>query len=319
VDLRGVYRPQDGVTLDTDPEVCSTLAADHFLDRGFRHLVFCGYPGVGFSDQRCQAFVQCVEARGFVAEVFVPPRDSSRKQNTITRETTAEFSEHGLDTWLTRLSKPVAVFACNDVRARQVLNACHRASLAVPDDVAVLGVDNDEVICDLSFPSLSSIEPNTKQIGYEGAALLDQMMSGNLISKENVLIAPTGVHVRRSSDVLAVEDRNVATALRYIRDHACEGVTVQNVVRNLAVSRTTLDRRFHDVLGRSPKDEIDRIRVERARQLLELTDHKLATIANMVGYGMAPQFVTAFKRLTGVTPGEFRRCGSLPGQRPAIS
>ncbi len=307
VDLRGAHRPSAGVTLDTDPVSCSRLAVDHFIERGFRHLAFCGYPGVGFSDQRGDAFVQYVADRGLCAEQFMPSHRSPNFGDTVARETDAEFGERGLDSWISKLAKPVAVFACNDVRARQVLAACGRTGLRVPDDVAVLGVDNDEVICDLSFPPLSSIMPNTWRIGHEGASRLDQMLSGNPITEKRVLIPPEGVQVRRSSDVVAVEDPDVAAALSHIRDHACEGISVSDVARWLAISRTTLDRRFLSILQRSPKSEIDRVRIQRAKQLLELTEYKLATVAEMTGYASAPQFLTAFKRLTGITPGEHRK------------
>jgi LacI family transcriptional regulator len=312
VDLRGAHPPGGGITLDTDPASCSRLAIDHFIDRGFRHLAFCGYPGVGFSDQRCHAFVEGVAARGLCAEVFVPSRRSPGTRDTVARETDAEFSEYGLDKWIRGLPRPLAVFACNDVRARQVLASCGRTDLSVPDDVAVLGVDNDEVICDLSFPPLSSVVPNTWKIGYEGASLLDQLMSGNPIVERRVLVAPERIQVRRSSDVVAVEDPDVAAALRHIRDHACEGISVGDVARSLPISRTTLDRRFLSILKRSPKNEIDRVRIQRAKRLLELTDYKVSAIAEMTGYASAPQFVTTFKRLTGVTPGEHRNRVTFP-------
>lgn len=306
VDLRGIYRPRGGGSLDTDPRACSQLAADHFLDRGFRHPAFCGYPGVNFSDQRCRFFVEYLEARGLTVEPFAPPRRDSRVLDTSARETDAELSEPDLDKWLKRLPKPVAVFACNDVRGRQVLASCARAGLTVPDDVAVLGVDNDEVICDLSTPPLSSIEPDTKRIGYQGSALLDRLMKGESPPKETIAIPPKGVRIRRSSDLVAVEDNDVAAALRLIRDHSCDGITVEVVARRVALSRSTLDRRFQRVLGRSPKAEINRIRVTYAKRLLMETDYNIATIATMTGYGAAPQFVTAFKRLTGFTPGKYR-------------
>ncbi len=319
VDLRGAHPPSGGVTLDTDPASCSRLAVDHFIDQGFRHLAFCGYPGVGFSDQRCHAFVEGVAARGLCAEVFVPSRRSPGTRDTVARETDAEFSEYGLDKWIRGLPKPLAVFACNDVRARQVLASCGRTGLSVPDDVAVLGVDNDEVICDLSFPPLSSVVPNTWKIGYEGASLLDQLMSGNPIAEKRVLVAPERIQVRRSSDVVAVEDPDVAAALRHIRDHACEGISVGDVARSLPISRTTLDRRFLSILKRSPKNEIDRVRIQRAKRLLELTDYKVSAIADMTGHASAAQFVTTFKRLTGVTPGEHRNRSKLPRGNSASS
>jgi len=135
---------------------------------------------------------------------------------------------------------------------------------------------------------------------------LDRLMAGQRAPKEAILIPPKGIHVRRSTDVVAVEDGDVATALRYIRDHACDGISVDDVARHVALSRTTLDRRFQFALERSPKAEIDRVRVNRAKQLLAETEYKIAAIAAMTGYAAAPQFVTAFKRLTGLTPGKYR-------------
>jgi len=306
VHLRSVHRPQSDCLIETDHQVCARLAADHFRQHWFRHFAFCGYPGVNFSDQRCASFVEHVRAHGHTVNVFEPIHEADEGDDLIRREARGELPNTQLVRWLQSLSRPVAVFACNDVRGRQVLTACSRAGLSVPDDVAVLGVDNDEVICDLSTPPLSSVEPDTKRIGYEGAALLDRLMAGERAPKEALLIPPKGIHVRQSSDVVAVEDRDVVTALRYIRDHACDGINVDDVGRHVALSRATLDRRFQCALGRSPKAEIDRLRVNRAKQLLAETEYKIAAIATMTGYGTAPQFVTAFKRLTGFTPGKYR-------------
>jgi LacI family transcriptional regulator len=306
VDLMGTYRPRGGGILDTDPRECARLAAEHFLSRGFRNLAFCGYPGIHFSDQRSHFFREHVAQHGYRVAVFGREEGNHRNDGIIMRERCGEFAEHELADWLSILLKPVAVFACNDVRGRQVLAACDHANLRVPDDVAVLGVDNDPVVCELAVPPLSSIEPNPERLGYEAAAMLDRLMAGEPAPEEAVLIPPRKLHARLSSDVLAVEDRDVAAALRYVRDHACEGISVGSIARRLAMSRTTLDRHFHRNLGRSVKAEIDRLRVERAKQLLDDTEYKVSTIAEMTGYGVSPHFITAFKRLTGMTPGEYR-------------
>jgi LacI family transcriptional regulator len=184
--------------------------------------------------------------------------------------------------------------------------ACAEAGRAVPDQVAVLGVDNDEVICELSSPSLSSIEPDTHRLGYAAAALLDRLMAGARPPKQPVLIAPKGIQVRQSSDVLAMEDPDVAAAVRIIRDGACTGISVGDVVRQLAISRPTLDRRFVRLLGHSPKAEIERVRFERATSLLAETPYKMERIAGLLGFGTAPQFAIAFKRYTGLTPSQYR-------------
>jgi LacI family transcriptional regulator len=307
VDLRGAHPPVRGAMLDTDPEACARLAADHFLDRGFRHFGYCGYPGVNFSDHRCEHFVRYLEALGRKVAVFTPSGRRTGVKDTRIRETSGEMAEPLIDQWLNEQPRPLAVFACNDVRGRQVLAACARIGAVVPEEVAVLGVDNDEVICSLSLPPLSSIKPDTFQIGYEGAAILDAMMSGSSAPVQPILIAPQGIVVRRSSDVLALEDAELVVALRFIRDHACEGITIGQILQHVALSRATLERRFQRVLGRSPKAEIERVRLVRARRLLAETPYKLHRVARMIGYHTAAQFAVAFKRQTGLTPGQYRR------------
>jgi LacI family transcriptional regulator len=305
VDLRGRFRPPGGVAIVTDPLHCARLAVDHFLARGFRHFAFCGYPGIDFSDERDACWRECLAAKGNSVSSYVPTR-RQRSEDTTARETRGELDERRIADWLLTLPQPLAVFACNDARGRQVLAACQLARLAVPEQVAVLGVDNDEVICELSDPPLSSIEPDTHRIGYEGAALLDRLMAGRRPSACGVSIPPLGIAARRSSDVMAVDDPDVAAALHHIRDHACEGLRVSQVVSTLSISRATLERRFTQVVGRTPAAEVERVRMNHARLLLVETDYKLRTIATLVGYSTDAQFVTAFRRHTGHTPGEFR-------------
>lgn len=307
VDLRGSHQPANGTMLDTDPEACARLAADHFLDRGFRRFGYCGYPGVDFSDRRCEHFVRYLERLGHPVAVFRPAGRRTGVKDSRIRETSGEVGASQISVWLRQQHRPLAVFACNDVRGRQVLAACARAGLLSPEEVAVLGVDNDEVICSLSLPPLSSIRPDTFQIGYEGASILDAMMNGRPAPAKSILVPPQGIVVRRSSDVLALEDAELVFALRFIRDHACEGITVGRILKQLAISRATLERRFQRMLGRSPKAEIERVRLDRARRLLVETPYKLQQVAAMIGYRTAAQFALAFKRQTGQTPGQYRR------------
>ncbi len=306
VDLRGIHKLPNGALMDTDPEECGRLAVEHFLQRGYRHLGYCGYRGVAFSDDRCAAFCRHAAARGKEVHIDQMALAPSDMKDVVVRELRGELSEREVVTWLCRLPQPIGIFACNDVRGRQVLAACDEAGLAVPDQVAVLGVDNDVVVCDLSVPSLSSVEPDARRLGFEGAALLDRMMNGVAPPPQIVLVPPRGIQTRLSTDFIAVADPGTAAALRYIRSHACDGISVDRLARRLAISRTTLDRKFRQLLGRSPKMEIDRVRIERARQLLQATDYKLSAIASLVGFQTAAQFVTAFKRHTGITPGAYR-------------
>jgi LacI family transcriptional regulator len=306
VDLRGAHPTPGSATLSTDPQACAELAAEHFLSRGFRHFAFCGYPGISFSDERCEHFVRYLDARSHEVAVFRIPGRRPLVSDLRVQEAGGELAESQVVNWLKTLPHPVAVFACNDTRGRQILAACSSAGVAVPDEVAVLGVDNDEVVCGLSQPPLSSIQPDAFQLGYEGAAILDGMMAGDPPPEQPILIAPKGMSIRQSSDVLAVEDPEVAVAVRYIRDHACEGETVANMVRTLMIGRTSLDRHFLKTLGRSPKAEMERVRFERARQLLVETPYKLERIATMLGFSTAAQFATAFKRYNGCTPSDYR-------------
>jgi LacI family transcriptional regulator len=225
---------------------------------------------------------------------------------------TLEYEEHGLKygdrvaNWIKRLPKPVGVMACNDIRGQQVLNACRAVGVTVPDELAVLGVDNDDVLCELSDPPLSSIVPNSERIGYEAAALLDRMMSGTRVDAEPIYVEPAGVVTRRSTEVLAIDDRHIANAVRYIREHACEGIDVSDVLGAVPLSRSALERRFSGALGRSPKEEILRVRLSRARQLLSETKFSMSLIAEKIGLEHPEYFNVIFKKKIGVTPGQFR-------------
>jgi LacI family transcriptional regulator len=305
VDLRGRFCPPGGAVLVTDPCECARLAVEHFLDRGFRHFAYCGFPRIDFSDERDTCFRTHLATRGFQVDSYVPPR-GQRSEDTTAREARGELDERRIAEWLLTLPQPLAVFACNDARGRQVLAACQLAGLAVPEQVAVLGVDNDEVICELSDPPLSSVEPDARRIGYEGAALLERLMEGDAPAEKTISIPPLGIVSRRSSDAVAVNDPEVAAALHHIRDHACEGLRVPDVVSILSISRATLERRFMQVLGRTPAAEMERVRMHHARLLLSETNYKLRRIAALVGYTSDAQFVTAFRRRMGCTPGQFR-------------
>lgn len=315
VDMRGL-RPLAGVpVITTDEAAVTRLAADHLIERGFRQFAFCGFGGADYSMARMRQFVRHLEAAGHPVATHESPL-MPVGADTSHIEAGALPRHRELAEWLRSLPTPIGVMACNDVRGRQVLDACREAGIDVPDEIAVIGVDNDDVLCDLSDPPMSSVIPDTGRIGSEAAALLDRMMNGHAPPDESILIEPVGVITRRSTDVLAVEDPQVAEALRFIREHACRGINVEAVLDHLAgaagggggaVSRSTLDRRFHQTLGRSAKEEILRVRLARVRQLLRETDEPLSAIAAMVGIGHTEHLSVLFKRATGETPGTFRR------------
>lgn len=307
VDLRGSHRPAGGAMLDTDPRIATRMAAEHFLDIGFRNFAYIGYPGVDFSDRRIAAFREYLHGRGLQVSVYAPVRHLPSHTDVLGWEARGELEGEAIAGWLQSLPRPLAVFACNDVRGRQIIEACNESGLSVPEEVAVIGVDDDEVICELCSPPLSSVQPDTMRLGYEGAALLDAMMEGEPAPEETIFIPPKGIARRLSSEATAIDDREVASAMQIIRDHACEGLTVQDMVAQLNISRSTLERRFCTAFGRSPATEIERVRMSRAKLLLMETRYKLSKIAVLTGYGTASQFATAFKRNTGITPGDFRK------------
>lgn len=305
VDLRGMHDLPGIPLIETNDRRVTELAAGHLLERGFDHYAFCGYASANFSRRRLRYFLPLLRGAGRTVDVYEAAGPLGR--DTAFAEGRGLQYEPGLARWIRSLPRPVAVMACNDVRGQQVLNACRDLNLGVPEDVAVIGVDNDPLVCDLSDPPLSSVEPDTERIGAEAAALLDRMMDGRAAPSRKIFVDPVGVVARPSTEISAIRDRQVATALRFIRQHACEGIGVEDVLDAVPVSRSTLERRFAALLRRSPRDEIVRVRLEHVRRLLRETDFPLSEIARIAGLRHAETLCALFKRETGETPGAYRR------------
>lgn len=285
--------------VETDDRAIASLAADHFLERDFRHFAFLGDQRFRWSENRRRAFVEVLAAKGHAVHLF----PSSRHR----RPATPSADDHALQMWLARLPKPVAVFACYDIRGRQALDACRTAGLAVPDEVAVLGVDDDELLCGLANPPLSSVIPDAVGAGRRAAELLESLMQGQTPSHEEFLLPPLGISTRQSSDTLAIDDERVAAAIRYVRDHACRGIKVADVVRSIGVARRTLEQRLADRIGHSLHEEIVRVQFRRVEQLLRETDLPLATIAERSGFRHTEYLTVAFKRRHGTAPSQWRK------------
>jgi LacI family transcriptional regulator len=208
--------------------------------------------------------------------------------------------------WLCGLPTPLGLFACNDDRGRQVLEACRIGELSVPGDVAVIGVDNDEMFCDLADPPLSSVALNAETAGYRAAELLDMMMRGRACSPRHVLVEAIGVVTRHSTNVIAVEDEEVSTALQFIRQEQGCGISVDSVADAVAVSRRSLERRFRETIGRTILEEIRLARIERAKRLLLETKYPISKVAQLAGFGSTGRFVQFFHDRVGRTPRKFR-------------
>jgi len=277
------------------------LGAEHFLERGFTHFGFSGFSNDPWACERRDGFVEALRLAGHECQVFDVewPGDLTpfwdAKQNAA------------LASWLNHLPKPAAVMACNDLRALQVLSAAQATGLLVPEELAVLGANNDAIRCDLSYPPLSSVATNAFQSGYRAAETLDRLMHHKAAVETDVRIEPVGVVTRHSTDVLAIGDKNVAAAVGLIREHACRGITVDEVVRQSAASRSQLEKKFRRYLGRSPQAEIRRIQVTRIKQLLFETDFPLKKIAELTGFEHVEYMCVLFKRLTGESPGSYRK------------
>jgi LacI family transcriptional regulator len=306
VDVRGSVSGTRLPLIDTDDWKVASLAAEHLMNRGFQHYAFCGFVGANYSDKRSHWFQEQLAHSGFSCQIYAPPAQLADAQTTGYERQGLLFQED-LGRWLVSLPKPIGVMACNDIRGQQVLNLCRRLDLTVPEEVAIIGVDNDEILCELSDPPLSSVAPDTLRIGYDAAVLLDQMMAGGHVPAKPILIPPRGIVTRRSTEALALDDRQLAVGLRFIRDHAFDPITVNQMAKVASMCRRVFERRFAARMGRSPKAEVVRLRLEKVKRLLMETDWNLTQIAEKTGFNHGEYLHTVFTRKIGMTPGKFRR------------
>jgi LacI family transcriptional regulator len=286
--------------VETDDREIAALGVAHFVDRGFRDLAFCGDPGFQWSAWRQDHFHRAATAAGCRCDIYESiPRNSADYSWEADRDRMAR--------WVGSLPKPVGIMACYDIKAQQLLDVCRGLKVSVPEQVAVLGVDNDRLVCELSDPPLSSVIPNTARAGYEAAELLDRMMAREIVSTEPLLLQPLAVQARQSTDVLAIDDPEVAAVLRLIRHRATENLRVGDLLRHVPLSRRVLEARFEKLLGRTPHQEIQRVRIGRVKELLLQTDCSLDEIAARTGFPHTEYLSVAFKRETGLTPRAFRK------------
>jgi LacI family transcriptional regulator len=287
----------------SDHRAEGALAAEHLLERGFTSFAFFGYPHFAWSGECRAGFSATLEAAGYLcAHYRLAQRVSWGHQ-----QPSWEVEVEGVARWIQSLPKPLGLMACNDFRGTQALDACRRSGIAVPEEVAVIGVDNEELVCKLACPPLSSVVPNARSIGYEAAALLDRLMRGEPEPATPLSIPPAEVIARHSTDVNAIADPDVAAAMRFIREHACEGIGVEDVLAWVPVSRSVLQRRFRKLLGRSIHGVIAGVRLQRAKKLLVETDLGLAAIAQRTGFSHGENLCAAFRQAVGLPPGTYRR------------
>ena len=292
------------------------VALDHLLERGYRQLAYAGFEGVWFSNERRDLFLRYAAEAGCRIDVF---QDCGLRHAVgLARVEEETFRrDQRLAQWLRGLPKPVGMMACNDTRAYQVLSVCGECGIAVPGEIAVIGVNDDPVLCKLSDPPLSSVDPNAHRIGYEAAALVARMIGGRVPArgrpaKTVVRIEAASVVARQSTDAVAFAAADMAAAVQHIRRHACEGLTSDDVAAKLAVSRRTMYRLFDRHLGHSPKEEITRVKLERVKDLLTTTRLPAEEIARLTGFEFTETMHRLFRKRFGQPPGAYRANRRIP-------
>jgi len=295
------YPPMKETTcILTDDTAIGKMAARHFLEKGFFNFAYCGIDRMHWSRNRCQSFQESIRQAAFKVHVYKQPRNKlgrSWKNEQII-----------LANWLRDLPKPVGLLACNDDRAQYIIEACKNADIRIPDQVAILGVDNDTLICNLANPTFSSIALNTKRAGYEAAEILDRRMNREERKfEEAIIVHPTHIAARQSTDFLAVADHEVALAIRFIKDHARKVIQVNDVVESSSLSRRVLEKRFRRVLNYSILDMIKTTHTEQVIKLLVETNISVFQIAKTLGHPAFKHFARSFRQVTGMTPLAYRK------------
>jgi LacI family transcriptional regulator len=286
-----------------DDQLVGELAARHFLDRGFRAFACIGHPAHGASIARELSFRTTLLKHGCGSD-----RYHVNPAHPFDPTCTTPVLGAAIGPWLKRLPQPTGIFCANDILASQLVEVCRQHGVAVPEHVAILGVDNDDLLCGLARPPLSSIALPDQEVGVQAAIHLERLLAGERkILRGPLLLAPLQVVSRQSTDLSAMPDAVVAQACGFIQTNAHRRLSVGDVANEVGVGRRTLERRFRVVLGRGLGEEIRRCHVERAKELLGDPHLSLATVAERAGFGSAKQFAVAFRQLTGLTPRMFRQ------------
>lgn len=287
-------------SIRADDVAIGRMAADYLVELGHRSFAFCGHREQVWSTRRRVAFRERLIALGFgLHDCYESPW---KLRNALAWKTECQQ----IAGWIQSLPKPIGVMAAFDVRGQDLIAACDLVGVSVPEEVSVIGVDDDDLVCELCSTPLTSIKSNMQQVGYLAAETLSQLMMGETPQERNVLVPPNGIAKRQSTDTGAIEDKVVVEALRYIRENACLQISVKDVVRDCDVSRSTLERRMRKAIGRTPSEQIRYVQLSRVRELLVGSTLPYKKIAELSGF-LHPEYMhVVFKKEMGVTPGQFR-------------
>jgi LacI family transcriptional regulator len=284
----------------TDDVERARLALEHLRDCAFRRFAHFTPHRRGHSTLRGESFEAAVRAAGFHCDVYRSPYPARHKINR-------NEEQRSISRWLARLKKPVAVFTADTHCGRRLADICLADGIAIPDELAIIAGDTDKLMCNVSPPSLSSVLLASWQIGYEAGKLLTKLMSRRRVPKKPILIRPLGVITRQSTDVLAIDDQDMVVAIRFIRERAVHGIRVDDVLRQVPLSRRALEMNFRKILGRSPAEEIRRVRIEKAKYLLSHSDMSMDRVAAASGFSSATRFGVVFREKLGLAPLAYRK------------
>lgn len=290
--------PKNLPVIKTDSVAIAKMAAEHFIEKGFKNFAFCGFDEYDWSEGRKFYFNKFINEAGYKAYNYISPKG---------KKSYWKNEQKNLINWIKSLPKPIGIFACNDDRGQHILEVCKLINLKIPDDVAVIGVDNDPMVCELGDPPLSSIALNVEAAGYNAAKLMDYMIEKNKLTGEHILVSPTHIVQRQSTEIIAVEDPEVAKAIKYIKENAKNKILVEDVVKATCLSRRTLERRFKQILHRSIYSQIQHTRIELISKLLIETDLSISQITSLFNFTDVEHISRYFKREKGIGLREFRK------------
>jgi len=291
--------PKNLPVIKTDSRSIAKIASEHLIEKGFKHFAFCGFEGYDWSNDRRQYFCFFNVQAGYKTHLYIPPK--SIRANDWEKE------QRHVSEWIKTLPKPVGILACNDDRGQHILEVCKLNDFKVPDDVAVIGVDNDPMICEIGDPPLTSIALNVESASYKAAELLDKLIKNKKMNGQQIIVTPTHIVQRQSSDILAIKDNEVASAIRFIRENAKNKILVKDVVKTTGISRRTLEQRFRKTIHRSVYGEIRKVRVDWISKLLMETNLSISQITSLFNFTDVEHISRYFKKEKGIGLYQYRK------------
>ncbi len=294
-----IVKDADFPRITTDWNAAAELAVEHFRDRALRNFAYAGPVHLSYVREHELAFQNVLAKSGTTCHVYEPTDIKDHRKQWSSRH-------KSLIPWLQSLPKPIGIYTWGFQIGRDIIGACREAGISVPHDIAVLGGDYDDLLSDSCHPALSGIVTPAKRIGYEATKILHDIIKGKKVPNKDLFIRPEEIEERLSTEMLAINDPLIVQALTYLRDHACEPIQVEDILKTVPMARRSLERRFKQLTGRNPAQEIRRLRINNARKLLAKTDLSMEEIAESCGYASYNYLGNIFKQETGMTPGAYR-------------